>query len=56
VSDDARPHHEPRPGLFRPLLARFEPSARERWVGRLLLRLLRFPGAARLIRAWHARR
>jgi hypothetical protein len=50
------PLHEPRPDLYGPLLARFEPTPGERRIGRWLLGLLRFPGAAWLLRAWHARR
>ena len=50
------PQHEPRPGLYTALLERFEPTGAERRIGRLLLLLLRFPGAPRLIRTWHARR
>ncbi len=53
---NAPPRHEPRPELYGPLLARFQPSAGERWVGRLLLALLRLPGTSGLLRAWHARR
>jgi hypothetical protein len=52
----APPRHEPRPELYGPLLARFQPSAAERWVGRRLLSLLRLPGTSGLLRAWHARR
>lgn len=48
--------HEGRPQLFDPLLAGFSLSARERLAVRLLLRLLRLPGGARLLRAWHAMR
>jgi hypothetical protein len=49
------PRHEPRPGLFDPELARFALSPRERFVGRLLVRLARLPGAVRLLKWWHAR-
>jgi len=50
------PVHEPRPGLYDPLLARFRLSGRERLVGRLLVWLVRVPGAVRLLTLWHARR
>jgi hypothetical protein len=52
----APPRHEPRAGLFDAQLSRFQPSPGERRTGRWLLRLLRLPGSATLIRAWHARR
>lgn len=48
--------HEALPGLFDPLLAGFSLQARERAVVRVLLRLLRLPGGAWLMRAWHASR
>lgn len=47
---------EPRPRLLEPLGAPFALKARERGVARVLLALLRLPGGARLLRAWHARR
>lgn len=47
---------EPRPGLLEPLGAPFALKPRERGVARVLLALLRLPGGARLLRAWHARR
>jgi hypothetical protein len=50
------PVHEARPGLYEPLLARFRLSARERLIGRVLVRLVRVPGAVRLLTLWHARR
>jgi hypothetical protein len=50
------PRHEPRPGLYEPLLRRFALAAGERRTGLWLLRLLRVPGMARLMLAWHARR
>lgn len=46
--------HEPLPQFYERELARFAPSARERLVVGLLMRLLRIPGVTRLIRAWHA--
>ena len=49
-------HHEPRPELYAPILARFAPTLAERRVALLLLALLRVPGVARLLRAWHALR
>ena len=52
--DDWR--HEPHPELYAELLARFAPTPAERRVAFLLLALLRVPGVARLLRAWHARR
>jgi hypothetical protein len=52
----APPRHEPRPELYGPLLARFQLSARERRLGRLLLALVRLPGSAWLLRGWHGRR
>lgn len=50
------PVHEPRPGLFDPLLARFQLSGRERLIGRILVWLVRLPGAVRLLTLWHERR
>ncbi len=50
------PVHEPRPGLYDPLLERFRLSARERAVGLVLVWLVRVPGAVRLLTLWHARR
>lgn len=47
---------EPRAGLFEPLRAAFALRPRERRAARILLALLRLPGGARLLRAWHARR
>jgi hypothetical protein len=49
------PVHEPRPGLYDPLLARFRLSSRERLIGRILVWLVRVPGAVRLLTLWHAR-
>lgn len=49
-------HHEPLPRLFDPLLDGFALRARDRTVVRVLLRLLRLPGGAWLMRAWHASR
>jgi len=48
--------HEALPGLFDPLLAGFSLRPRDRTVVRVLLRLLRLPGGAWLMRAWHASR
>ena len=50
------PVHEPLPGLYEPLLARFRLSSSERAVGRALVWLVRVPGATRLLTLWHARR
>ncbi len=50
------PRHEPRPELYGPLLARFALSPRERRMARLLLALVRVPGASWLLLRWHARR
>ena len=50
------PRHEPRPELYGALLAPFQPSNRERRLGRALLWLLRVPGTSGLLRLWHARR
>jgi hypothetical protein len=47
---------QPLPGLFEPMLAGFALRKRDRRVVRWLLRLLRLPGGARLLSAWHARR
>lgn len=46
--------HEP--GLFQPLHAPFALGRRERLVGGLLLKVMRWPIGPRLLRAWHARR
>lgn len=48
--------HEPLPGLFDEALAEYALRARDRSVVRWLLRLVRLPGGARLLRAWQARR
>ena len=56
MSADHEPRHEPRPGLYGPLLARFQPTGAERRLGRLLLALMRVPGASRVLSAWHAHR
>lgn len=45
-----------RPSLFRELHRPFALGAGERLAARGLLALLRLPGGARLLRAWHARR
>jgi hypothetical protein len=45
-----------RPSLFRELHRPFELGAGERLAARGLLALLRLPGGAKLLRAWHARR
>lgn len=47
---------EPRPWLLDPLGAPFVLRPGERRAARVLLALLRLPGGARLLRAWHARR
>lgn len=47
---------EQRPRLFDALLVSHALRARERFVVRWLLRLMRLPGGARLLHAWHARR
>ena len=54
MSEDL-PRHEGLPALFDPLLAPFQPSRLQRRVGRLLIALVRVPGALALLRAWHAR-
>jgi hypothetical protein len=51
-----RPRHEALPELFAGLLAPFALSRRERWLGRLLVRLLAIPGTSVLLRAWHRSR
>jgi hypothetical protein len=43
-------------GLFEPLLADFSLRSRDRLMVRVLLRLLRWPGGAWLLRRWHVRR
>jgi hypothetical protein len=45
-----------RPSLFRELHRPFALGAGERLAARVLLALLRLPGGAKLLRAWHARR
>jgi hypothetical protein len=45
-----------RPGLFEPMHAAFALSAADRIAVRLLLRALRFPGGARILRWWQSRR
>ena len=47
---------ELRPSLFDDLHRPFELGAGERLAARCLLALLRLPGGAKLLRAWHARR
>lgn len=47
---------EPRPELFDALLAAHALKSRERLAARCLLWLMRWPGGAGLLRAWHARR
>ena len=49
-------HQEPRPELFDALLAPHALKPRERLAARCLLWLMRWPGGAGLLRAWHARR
>jgi len=53
--NDELPRHEPLPRLFDPLLAGFQPTPSQRLIGRLLIALVRIPGALGLLRAWHAR-
>lgn len=47
---------QPQPGLFDELLAPFALKRRERRLVGVLLRLLRLPGGAWLLRRWHSRR
>ena len=47
---------EMRPSLFDELHRPFALGAGERMAARCLLALLRLPGGAKLLRAWHARR
>jgi hypothetical protein len=47
---------ETRPSLFEELHRPFALGAGERLAARGLLALLRLPGGAKLLRAWHARR
>ena len=49
-------HIELRPSLFSDLHRPFALGAGERFAARCLLALLRLPGGAKLLRAWHARR
>lgn len=49
-------HIELRPSLFSDLHRPFALGAGERLAARCLLALLRLPGGAKLLRAWHARR
>lgn len=49
-------HQAPLPGLFDASLAPYALRPRERIAARWLLRLLRWRGSARLLRAWHTRR
>jgi hypothetical protein len=48
--------HEAQGRFYQDALASFGPSAREARTMRWLLRALRLPGGAHLLRAWHARR
>jgi hypothetical protein len=48
--------HEPRPGLYDGLLERFTLPARERFIGLLLVRLVRIPGVVGLLARWHRAR
>jgi hypothetical protein len=48
--------HQGLPGFFDPMLATHALPSGDRSVVRWLLRLLRLPGGAKLLRAWHARR
>ena len=45
-----------RPSLFDELHRPFALGTGERFAARCLLALLRLPGGAKLLRAWHARR
>jgi hypothetical protein len=45
--------HEARPDFYKAELAAFAPTRAEARAFRLLLRLLRLPGGARLLRWWH---
>jgi hypothetical protein len=47
---------EMRPSLFAELHRPFALRAGEKFAARCLLALLRLPGGAKLLRAWHARR
>ena len=47
---------QPQPGLFDGLLAPFALKRRDRGLVGLLLRLLRLPGGASLLRRWHSGR
>lgn len=47
---------EPQPALFDGLLAPFALRARDRTLVGVLLKLLRLPGGAWLLRRWHSRR
>lgn len=47
---------ETRPDLYEVLHRPFALGAGDRLAARALLALLRLPGGARLLRAWHARR
>ena len=47
---------EPKPDLFAELLAPFALGQRDRWLVGILLKLLRLPGGAWLLRRWHSRR
>jgi hypothetical protein len=48
--------HEPLPQVFAASLRQFELTPRELRTGLWLVRLLRLPGATRLLRWWHTRR
>lgn len=47
---------QPLPGLFDEMLSPFAMKPRDRVLVRVLLRLLRLPGGAWLLRTWHASR
>ncbi len=47
---------ETRPSMFEPLHRPFALGAGDRLAARALLALLRFPGGARVLRLWHAKR
>lgn len=48
--------HEPRPGLYDGLLARFDLPPRERWLAIGLVRLVRIPGVIGLLLRLHRAR
>lgn len=54
--DGPRFHLVERPDLYQELHRPFALRTGDRLAARVLLALLRLPGGARLLRAWHARR